>query len=225
MPLSPNAMLKGDFSEYLDILESRACGKRRYSKGETILGQADDWGRLHFFVLSGTVGVYYASEDGDVGFSNARGVGTIFPLYSSYGMVSTQYTMRAVAEEPTECLVIDGNVLRRTMEDYPGMAFTMIDAHMRYASYLVYTIEGLMFESLETRVCDYLLLNANSANLVYATHDDIAHAVGSSREAVSRMLSRLKSEGILESKRGVVRIEAKSDLLGRASYLARISGS
>ncbi|MCK5747419.1 MAG: winged helix-turn-helix domain-containing protein, partial [Oricola sp.] len=48
--------------------------------------------------------------------------------------------------------------------------------------------------------------------LVKATHAEIASAIGSAREVVSRRLEALSGRGIVSLDRGVVRIVARKDL-------------
>lgn len=67
--------------------------------------------------------------------------------------------------------------------------------------------EAIIHESIEERVVKYL--KKKGSQIIYATHQEIALEVGTSREVVSRKLKELEREGVIELGRGKIKIKEK----------------
>ena len=67
--------------------------------------------------------------------------------------------------------------------------------------------EAIIHESIEERVWKFL--EKQKSNIVYATHQEIAMEVGSSREVISRQLKKLEKEGHIELGRGKIKIKKR----------------
>ncbi len=73
------------------------------------------------------------------------------------------------------------------------------------------SLSSLAFESLEDRVLNFLrsvLRREDSKDFktLYITHEEIANALGSAREAVSRVLKELEKQGKLKTRRGIIEL-------------------
>jgi len=64
--------------------------------------------------------------------------------------------------------------------------------------------EARIHESLEKRLIKLLL--SRNINIIYATHNEIAFELDSSREVISRKLKELEKKGYLEISRGKIKI-------------------
>ena len=64
--------------------------------------------------------------------------------------------------------------------------------------------ESLLHEPLEVRLLNYL--HAVSSPIIYATHEEIAFELGSSREFISRKLKKLAQEGVVTLERGKLKL-------------------
>lgn len=67
--------------------------------------------------------------------------------------------------------------------------------------------EAIIHESIEERVWKFL--EKQKSNIIYATHQEIAMEVGSSREVISRQLKKLEKEGYIELGRGKIKIKKR----------------
>lgn len=65
--------------------------------------------------------------------------------------------------------------------------------------------EAILHDSVEERLLKYL--RDKNTRVVYATHQEIAVDIGTSREVVSRKLKKLEEEGYLSLSRGKIKIE------------------
>ena len=67
-------------------------------------------------------------------------------------------------------------------------------------------LELVAFVKVEARLIDVLVERADADGVVTATHQDLATAIGSAREVVSRRLEALAQKGLIELDRGAVRL-------------------
>lgn len=70
---------------------------------------------------------------------------------------------------------------------------------------MMHVLERVAFKRIESRLAQALIDRAEGAE-VRATHQDLATAIGSAREVVSRRLEAFAREGWVETERGAVRI-------------------
>ena len=78
-------------------------------------------------------------------------------------------------------------------------------------------VEEMLFVPVEKRL-SRLLLKDEKAGTVYATQESLARKAGTAREVVSRTLSQLKEKGIIEQKRGQIKILDKNKLENLADF-------
>ena len=218
--LKPRILLEGEFKAFEETFLDRFMLKR-YSRGETILGFGDRRDQYCYYVLKGRVSCTYLDEEGHVRTSTLRGVGTIFPLYYTYDKTSIEQTLEFVAFDDVELLMIPKRELHAMIEQDSQLAFAMMDAWGNYATYILYNFE-VQFDTIRKRVCSFLYLHGNGKGRIHANHSDIANAIGSTRENVSRTLSTLRDEGIISLSRGLIVVEDKERLLEQSSYIVGI---
>ena len=79
---------------------------------------------------------------------------------------------------------------------------------------IIAAIQNILFASLEQRLVGFLLDEAagEKDGKIYMTQEQIARAIGSAREAVSRTLKGLVKGGCVELFRGGVRVVDRKEL-------------
>lgn len=70
---------------------------------------------------------------------------------------------------------------------------------------IVTLLGNTLFTPLSDRVLAFLAQNSKE-NLIKITHEEIANHLGSAREVVSRVLKGMEKDGLIEQKRGVIKI-------------------
>ena len=75
---------------------------------------------------------------------------------------------------------------------------------------MVDSLTSLAFEPLADRILKFLqeiaLANQGNKKILYITHEEIANALGSAREAVSRVLKDLAKQNKVALKRGMIEL-------------------
>jgi CRP/FNR family transcriptional regulator len=91
--------------------------------------------------------------------------------------------------------------------------FTLKLAVDRFSD-VMWAIEQMLFMKIDRRLATFLFDEATKSNTlnIKMTHEQMAKYVGSAREVVSRMLKQFERDGLIEMKRGGLRILDKEKL-------------
>ncbi len=120
------------------------------------------------------------------------------------------------------------NALRALLATDPGVAGACAAELTRQLQWLLEDISEQAFLSIRQRLARQLLLLAIAGPghelLVHASQQELADAIGSVREVVTRNLHHLHVEGLIDISRDEVRIRDPVALTEVASELARQSG-
>lgn len=119
---------------------------------------------------------------------------------------STSSRVAAVAEEDTEVLLMPAQYLRTWYSRFPELQRYFLDLYQQRYAGLITAIDLLAFQHLDGRVLAYLEQKVQTlgTRTVAVTHLQIAQDLGAAREAISRVLKKLESEGRLRLGRGVI---------------------
>lgn len=180
---------------------------RKFNKNEMLHnGSADCMGLM--LVVSGQLRTYTISEDG-------REI-TMYRLFerdiclfsASCMMNSIQFEIFIKAEKDSEVLIIPTDVYRNIMEVSAPLANYTNEVMASRFSDVMWLIDGIMWKSLDKRLADFLLNEANieGSTVLKITHEEIGSHLGSAREVVTRMLKYFVSEGLVRLSRGTVEI-------------------
>lgn len=180
-----------------------------------------------YLVDAGALRVYYVSAEGregtlywiDAGQSCVLALNCLFARMAYPAWVETDQSETRVA-------VVSGDVYRRLYLTEPALQkFTFATLSTR-----LFDLMTLMQETaslgLEQRVAAFLLRRSENGELE-ASHEDIAHHLGSSREVISRVLRNLASQGAIHLSRRSIAIadSAMQDLLEALDHPAVIPGN
>jgi CRP/FNR family transcriptional regulator len=113
-------------------------------------------------------------------------------------------------------LVLDRAVLRRWASVDATFALAVSDATASECAGITAEVTATMLRPLRTRICHHLLflaerLPARDGRLPI-THLDLASAVGSVRDVVTRILDDLEDAGTIELRRGVIVVHDRAHL-------------
>ncbi|WP_395708696.1 Crp/Fnr family transcriptional regulator [Reyranella sp.] len=187
------------------------CAFHSYGESEQIVGEHERTNDV-FFVLTGTVRVKsYSSSGREVIFDNIS-AGTVFGEFSAVDHRPRSATVIA----STDCVVarLASTRFLKILEENSSIAIQLIELlvlKVRAMSERVFEISAL---PVRERVRRELVRLAASGIIVGTsvvirrapTHYEIASRIGSHREAVTRELSQLKAERLIEVRLREIRI-------------------
>lgn len=179
-----------------------------YAPGQIIRSpDTDCLGAL--LIQSGVVRIYLLSEDGREATISRMTAGEVCVLSASCMLSAITFDVQIQAEGTVETLVIPIQYLAALMRENIYVENFIYKAAAERFSHAIRAIEQMLFYTLEQRVASYLLEESKrlGSDTIQVTQEQLAQAIGSAREAVTRTLKKLSAAGTVELFRGGVRIQ------------------
>lgn len=112
----------------------------------------------------------------------------------------------ALTEEASRLLLIPAEKINQWLLEFPRLNQLFYQQYdLRYAE-MIETIQQLLFNRLDQRICDYLeeLSTVKNTRILDIRHRQIAQDLGTAREVITRTLKKLEKEGkIRQTERGI----------------------
>ncbi len=178
--------------------------KMHFSRAETLFSEGDPCHGL-FVVATGRIRIFKLSPSGREQVLAVEEPGSSFaelPVFD--GGV---YPASASSVEDSEVLFISRRDFQNYCREHPEVALKVLAVVGSRLRRLVGIIEDLSFTTVRQRLISLLLRLAEGCGTttirgvrveLTTTHQDLAGELGTVRELVSRNLSRLQAEGLLE---------------------------
>lgn len=172
----------------------------------TVLFRPGDEAPGFFLIASGRVGVYLVGRGGREILLYAVAPGETC-VQTTLGLLGGQaYAGEAVAETDLVAFIVPRGVFSRLMERSAGFRQFVFRAFGARLADVMRVLEQVAFVKVEERLAAALIDRADGLGVVAATHQELATAIGSAREVVSRRLEALGTKGLVELDRGSIRI-------------------
>lgn len=165
--------------------------------------------------LSGRVGVYLSGPNGRelLLYSVVPGETCV---QTTLGLLGEQhYTGEAIAETDISVIMVPKEMFSELVAQSTPFRTFVFRAFADRLQTVMHVLEKVAFVTIEARLAQ-LLISRASDDQILATHQELATAIGSSREVVSRRIELLVRAGIVAQDRGVVKILDLKALKGRA---------
>jgi len=192
--------------ELLDEIE--AAGKCKLIKqGERLLDIGQDITVMPL-IFSGAIKVLREDDEGYELLLYFIEKGDTCAMTFSCCLGNGKSEIRAIAESDTELLMIPIEKMDEWMAKYQSWREFILDSYHTRMSELLETIDTLAFMKMDERIMKYLKDRAMVTNddVIYSTHQDVAHDLHTSRVVVSRLLKSLEKEGKIELSRNHIKV-------------------
>ncbi len=123
----------------------------------------------------------------------------------------------ATVEEDAEAVMIPADAFREWVRDFDVWREFVFDLVSERLASMMAIVDEVAFQRLDKRVTSYLLDRGPVQNPIRVTHQEIASELGSSREAISRIIEDFARGGLVRSARGSIEIMDFESLESRAS--------
>ena len=128
-------------------------------------------------------------------------------IQSTLGLLGGDaYTAEAMAETPARLVMIPRDVFFALLDSSPGFRRLVFGAFAERMQSMMQLIENVSFMSVEARLAALILDRSGPDGCLHMTQAEMATAIGTAREVVSRRLEKLAQTGCLSHERGVVTI-------------------
>ena len=175
-------------------------GTRVYSSERECLGM--------LFVMQGEMRTYLLSEEG-------REV-TLFRIYpndlcvlsASCVISQISFDTQMSAQKDTEALIIPPNIVLFLKEKNLSVRCFLYELATKRFSDVMWAMQQILFKRLDQRLALFLMQESQrlGTDTIHMTHEQIARQISSAREAVARMLKQFSEDGLVELKRGAIRL-------------------
>lgn len=116
--------------------------------------------------------------------------------------------IKAIAEDNTQLIMIPVENMEIWLKKYPSWKNFIFETYQNSYEKLMTNIKAISFQKLDQRLLAYLREKAiiNHKTTFQITHQEIAHELNSSREAISRLLKRMEQEQIVKLGRNFIKL-------------------
>lgn len=180
-------------------------GKVLFRPGDEVTG--------FVLVVSGRVDVYMTGPTGReiLLYSVTPGETCV---QTTLGLLGEEdYSAEAVAETAIKIVVIPKPLFLDLLESSVAFRTFVFHAFASRLRSIMRVLERVAFIKVEERLAATLLERSDATGLVHNTHQELATAIGSAREVVSRRLELFGKKGLVTLERGNIQITNQSGLV------------
>jgi CRP/FNR family cyclic AMP-dependent transcriptional regulator len=178
--------------------------RKKFSKGNIILME-DEIGSALFIIIDGKVKVSRLDETGREAVLSILGPGEVFGEMSLLDGMKRSATCSALTD--TEVLIIYRDDFLNLLQKYPQIAISLLKEMAQRLRKADLQIKSLSLKDAEGRVGCVLILLADDLGKMYKgqvvveeipTQQDLANMAGTSRETVSRVMTKFEKQGLIK---------------------------
>jgi CRP/FNR family transcriptional regulator, anaerobic regulatory protein len=187
-------------------LDELAQLPRNRLEAGTVLFRPGDEPSGFVLVLDGEIAVHLTGRSGrEISlYEVAPGQTCVQTTLCLLGQVS--YSAEAVAKTAVEIAVVPAGRFHRLLAESAGFRTFVFRSLGNRLSDVTGVLEQVAFVRIEARLAQELLRRAGGGEVATATHQELAAAIGSAREVISRRLEVLSRLNLVTLERGSVRI-------------------
>ena len=191
----------------------KAASVRAIPRG-TVLFRPGDPCMSFVLVLAGTVRVYIPGESGREILLYRVEPGEICVLTLSNVLGGITYSAEGVTETDAQLVTIPPQQFEHALTVSPAFRRYIFSMIGRRLGEVMLLLEEITFKRLDIRLAHWLARATGDSedHLVHKTHLDIAAALGSSREVVSRLLKEFERNGWIRLNRGNIEVLSHTEL-------------
>lgn len=209
---------------YSDYWASRPdLGERIALLAGRVIFQEETRHRHFYLIRSGYVQVTISRASGNPLLLEIYGPGTIFGEGAAFEGAPRVVTTRTASD----CALTryDPDAMRAAFASDVELALSLLRLMSAKQRALANKVAGLSSSAPEARLCDLMLRVAHAEQQqrpgghrlqVHLTHEQLAAMTGLSRVTVTRTLSRLAQQGLVDTLPGVVTLLQPAQMAGRA---------
>lgn len=166
----------------------------------------------YLVVLQGAARITLTSESGREILLYRVEPGQSCVLTTAALMSESEYDAEGVTETEVEAMVIPASVFGELLASSAVFRRFVFSSFAVRLQDLIGLVGEVAFSRLDRRLAAFLLKRSRTGSRITMTHQEIAAEVGSTREAVSRLLKSFERDGLVHLHRGAVELRDGSGL-------------
>ncbi len=206
--LVPRLHLSDDFLPFAGLIAQ--YGRTVSVKKATVLHDANGANRNAYFIREGVARLSYINEEGTEGTLFFFGKGSIYPINVRKEVLTMENYLRLVSVTDLSVIKFPGDRILDLCAASTEFNLAVINHYVRYVNILL-TKQLLSSYNDSLQLVSALLLlyvneEPNRDRLVDLSQEQIAQVTGLSRTQVTRVLAVLRTDRVIETHRGRLRI-------------------
>lgn len=196
--LSPEILQKRfpSFEPELTTLITQHGKWASVEQGENLMSAGQS---IQFFplVLDGLLRIYRNDDQGRETQLYYLQRGEVCAMALTCCTSGTKASINAIAEADTDVMLIPVKYIDQWSTDFPSWKHFMMSAYKDRFDELIETIDSLAFKKMDERLISFFndYQQGTGKTCYTGTHEEIARALTSSREVISRLLKALEKQG------------------------------
>ncbi len=179
-------------------------GTYREFSAEQELIREDQYIRSFPIVISGLIRVCRTDEMGNELLLYYLRPGEVCTVSLICCMDRTKSRVKAITEEPTTAILIPVELLDSWMSQFQTWKEYVMRSMQKRFEELLDTLDSIAFLKMDERLEKFFIdrYNSSGSKIFEGSHQDVALALNSSREVISRLLKQMERNGLIMLSRG-----------------------
>ncbi len=204
----PKYFFSGEYAKFYPLLLSLSHEEIIYHAGDLLWNVGEPITKIFYF-RSGLAKCYVEHENGHKKILSFHGVGTIFPgVQKTDYKIENSIAIKALTE--IVATVFERKEFYQFCIDNSPLMAQLYEMQSAYVNMLIYDAAHQRFNNTFHKVCNFLLLMARNSssgsNTITISQENIADTLGVGRNHVTKSLSRLRQENIIQLQRRYIKV-------------------
>lgn len=176
---------------------------REFVAGEELMRE-DQFIRSFPIIISGLIKVYRTDETGNELLLYYLRPGEVCTVSLICCMDRTRSRVKALAEEKTEAILIPVELLDSWMTEFQTWKEYVMHSMQKRFDELLDALDSIAFLKMDERLEKFFTdrYKSTGSSQFEGSHQDVAQAMNSSREVISRLLKQMEKKGMIKLARG-----------------------
>lgn len=176
---------------------------REFAAGEELIRE-DQFIRSFPIVLSGMIRVGRTDEAGNELLLYYLRPGEVCTVSLTCCMDRTRSRVKAITEEPTSAILVPVELLDGWMSEYQTWKEYVMRSMQKRFDELLDALDSIAFLKMDERLEKFFTdrYKTTGSTRFEGSHQDVAQAMNSSREVISRLLKQMEKKGMVALSRG-----------------------
>ena len=210
-----------DFSLFEDFIISQPCVHKFYHAKDIISSQNETL-KYGYYIKNGVMKLSIGHECGNEKTLALFGPGSLFPLGISHYYYDMEYAMVEEAFTEVEAYEFDYMIIRGMFLSNQDLGIRMMEHYCDFSSFLFFEISSLSNDNSLAKVCNIIFALTKTSffsnHVLHLSQDDMTELSGFSKIQVARIYQKLRTEGIISTSRGGLKILDLEKLLQFCSH-------
>ena len=185
---------------------------REFSAGEELIRE-DQFIRSFPIVISGLIKVCRTTEAGNELLLYYLRPGEVCTVSLICCMDRTRSRVKALSEEPTTAILVPVELLDSWMSEFQTWKEYVMHSMQKRFDELLDALDSIAFMKMDERLEKFFTdrYRTTGSTIFEGSHQDVAQAMNSSREVISRLLKQMENQGMVVLSRGRIDYSALCD--------------